>query len=438
MGQNSSRPKHTSKYSPKSGEVIENADAKRTASKSSKKTASPDVKILALDPFNVRATRPQFRILVIGKANAGKTTLLKKVCDSVDDPEIFSPSGEKIDPKVVEASHRRGEHDITNQLVFKSNPGYIFHDSRGFESGSVDEIKRVKMFIAEQAATNKLSDQLHAIWYCLPTDTNRPVTKADEDFFNTGVRGQVPLIAIFTKVDGLEDIAFTQLQDAGFNTNKALKKLAQKTQEMLADFRQRLKQTDYPPSEYLQLEDMRKTDTSCKELIKKTAATISDDALRMLFVSVQRNNISLSVRYALANAIDQTHIREITIWTLGYFGHVWEAYQEKVLTCEATLRKLCPIAFDLVAARAELISAICICTEQTFNEASTTPEKFCNAFSTALHVYRGSTLEHAIKEKIWALQWESYKDRYSFKDSELHKSMIEIVMSHPLRLNAST
>jgi hypothetical protein len=71
----------------------------------------------------------------------------------------------------------------------------------------VDEIERVKTFIAKRAATNKLSDQLHAIWcvmnaqssiessqvdfrYCLPTDTNRPVTKADEDFFDTGVRGQ--------------------------------------------------------------------------------------------------------------------------------------------------------------------------------------------------------------------------------------------------------
>jgi antirestriction protein len=102
---------------------------------------------------------------------------------------------------------QRGEHEITNQLVFKSNPGYIFHDSRGFETGSVDEIERVKTFIAERVKTNKLSKQIHAIWcvvnaqssvessqvdfrYCLPTDTNRPVTRAEEDFFNTGVRGQ--------------------------------------------------------------------------------------------------------------------------------------------------------------------------------------------------------------------------------------------------------
>ncbi|KAF7335085.1 GTP-binding protein [Mycena venus] len=303
---------------------LENADVKRIASKSSKETASPDMKISAPNPFDVRATCHQFRILVIGKANAGKTTLLKKVCESADDPEIFSPSGEKIDPKVIDASHRRGEHDITNQLVFKSNPGYIFHDSRGFESGSVGEIQRVKTFIAERAATNQLSEQLHAIWYCLPTDTNRPVTRADEDFFNTGVRGQVPLIAIFTKVDGLEDSAFAQLLNAGYNVDKAMEKLAHKTREMLTtNFRQPLEQTDYPPSEYIQLDDMREKDTSCKELIEKTAATISDDALRMLFVSVQRNNIGLSVRYAVEMSIDEERIGRVTIYTLGYFGHIW-------------------------------------------------------------------------------------------------------------------
>ena len=37
-----------------------------------------------------------FCILVIGRANAGKTMLLKKVCNSVEDPEIFDPSGKKV------------------------------------------------------------------------------------------------------------------------------------------------------------------------------------------------------------------------------------------------------------------------------------------------------------------------------------------------------
>jgi hypothetical protein len=46
--------------------------------------------------IDLRSECGHFRILIIGRANAGKTTILKKVCNSIDDPEIFSPSGEKV------------------------------------------------------------------------------------------------------------------------------------------------------------------------------------------------------------------------------------------------------------------------------------------------------------------------------------------------------
>ena len=46
--------------------------------------------------IDLRSKCRHFRILVIGRANSGKTTLLKKVCNSVEDPEIFDPSGKKV------------------------------------------------------------------------------------------------------------------------------------------------------------------------------------------------------------------------------------------------------------------------------------------------------------------------------------------------------
>lgn len=49
------------------------------------------------EAIDLRSRCSHFRILVMGRANAGKTTILKKVCNSLDsDPEIFSPSGEKV------------------------------------------------------------------------------------------------------------------------------------------------------------------------------------------------------------------------------------------------------------------------------------------------------------------------------------------------------
>jgi GTPase SAR1 family protein len=43
-----------------------------------------------LDSFNVRQKYSHFRILVIGRANAGKTTLLKRVCNTTEDPRIYN------------------------------------------------------------------------------------------------------------------------------------------------------------------------------------------------------------------------------------------------------------------------------------------------------------------------------------------------------------
>jgi len=52
----------------------------------------------ALSAEAIRAECPQFRILVIGKANAGKTTVLRKVCNAKPDakPIIHDAEGNPI------------------------------------------------------------------------------------------------------------------------------------------------------------------------------------------------------------------------------------------------------------------------------------------------------------------------------------------------------
>ncbi|KAJ6471421.1 GTP-binding protein [Mycena sanguinolenta] len=241
-----------------------------------------------------------FRVLVVGRANAGKTTLLKKVCNSIVDPEIFTPAGNKLDLSVVEGSAERGEHDIENQLIFKSNRQFIFHDSRGFESGSTDEIQKVKDFIAARAAANSLGDQLHAIWYCMPTDTNRPVLSVDEHFFKDFGTGKVPVIAIFTKFDGLIQEAFNELRGRGRSLLDAKNGAPHRAEAMLIwHFIEPLNRTKFPPSDFVRLHDMRIEDSNCVDLIDKTADALSDDTLRLLFVSVQQHNIDLCISHAV-------------------------------------------------------------------------------------------------------------------------------------------
>ena len=52
-----------------------------------------------LDPAQVKEHFDRigrFRILVIGRSNAGKTTLLQRVCNTTELPEIFNAHGERV------------------------------------------------------------------------------------------------------------------------------------------------------------------------------------------------------------------------------------------------------------------------------------------------------------------------------------------------------
>src|SRR5437016_8729280 len=44
----------------------------------------------------LRAKYTHFRILVIGRANAGKTTLLKRVCNTTEDPCIYDEKNHNL------------------------------------------------------------------------------------------------------------------------------------------------------------------------------------------------------------------------------------------------------------------------------------------------------------------------------------------------------
>jgi hypothetical protein len=60
--------------------------------------------------------------------------------------------------------YQRGYHEIKNELVFGSNPDFVFHDSCGFEAGSEAEFKQMKEFVLERASTAILKERIHAIW----------------------------------------------------------------------------------------------------------------------------------------------------------------------------------------------------------------------------------------------------------------------------------
>jgi hypothetical protein len=86
---------------------------------------------------------------------------------------------------------QRGVHNIEDEIIFSNHTGYVFHDSRGFEAGSEDELKTVQEFVRHRSRERRLNNRLHAIWFvpsgihshefmnfvfrfCIPMDNDRP------------------------------------------------------------------------------------------------------------------------------------------------------------------------------------------------------------------------------------------------------------------------
>ncbi|KAG1734528.1 hypothetical protein EDB19DRAFT_1156179 [Suillus lakei] len=262
-----------------------------------------------MDPSKIREKIVRFRILIIGRANAGKTTILQKVCNTRDYPEIYDSAGEKINPAVLTASRERGEHDIENEMVFRHNPGFVFHDSRGFEAGGESEFNKVKAFIADRSKERDIKKRLHVIWYCIPMDeASRSFTEGEAKFFSQCDTGSIPVIVLFTKFDAFYDIEFAQLRRKGTPWKDA-KELAPKlAEESFANGPQLnfFKDVRRPPKCHVCLPNMNSDDADCGPLIGRTAETLdSNEVLTQLFVSTQQTNLELCMKYAVERTLTE-------------------------------------------------------------------------------------------------------------------------------------
>ncbi|EIW77595.1 hypothetical protein CONPUDRAFT_62041 [Coniophora puteana RWD-64-598 SS2] len=245
----------------------------------------------------IRATCPVFRVLIIGRANAGKTTILQKVCNVDKDTEPVVPGSYTLFQ--VSLSNRwrqRGRHDITNQITYPDSR-FIFHDSRGIEAGSVDEFQIIHKFIRERASKTSLAEHLHAIWFCVSMDNTRPLVEAELAFFNEDT-ADVPVVVVFTKYDALLDRVANDLDIIDMTEQSQVDVDKEAEARYQERYHGRIMRTANPPKAVVRLQEMDKVETQCPELSEQTAVAIDDLSLRQLFVSVQQNNIYLCMQEA--------------------------------------------------------------------------------------------------------------------------------------------
>ncbi|KAG8945409.1 hypothetical protein FRC03_001725 [Tulasnella sp. 419] len=264
--------------------------------------------------LKIRKRCPRFRILIIGKANSGKTTILQKMCGTTDTPIVIDKDGKKINPSVLEdPTAMRGMHDIENEIFYPSNHGFVFHDSRGFEAGSVDEMDKVRNFIAQRSAQSDLKDRLHVIWFCVPMDSRRILSTAELAFFENGT-GDVPVIVLFTKWDGQIVKSYSDLKQEGRDVLEAKREAPE---HAMGQFKEHylpvIIKAAHPPAAYVLLGNMHKQEASCSELTERTASAMSNGILSKLFVSVQNTNIQISMQRAIEECIEKCKFVEFTL-----------------------------------------------------------------------------------------------------------------------------
>ncbi|KAF8257001.1 hypothetical protein EI94DRAFT_1709805 [Lactarius quietus] len=141
----------------------------------------------------------RFRILVIGRAGIGKSSLIN---------HIF---GIKLAP--VE-DNQAGYAEIEREFKSDENNLFVLHDSKGFEPGDLENFKTVSNFIKDRLKKPLLKDRIHGIWLCVETPTagGRVFETGDEKLLELAHEKDVPLVLVFTQYDRLERTKAFQLR----------------------------------------------------------------------------------------------------------------------------------------------------------------------------------------------------------------------------------
>ncbi|KAN0131251.1 hypothetical protein V8E53_010955 [Lactarius tabidus] len=351
-----------------------------------------------------RATPPQsrpripairFRVLVIGRANAGKTSILQRVCETTESPTIYRGNEEVT----LNPSMDRGEHRIDDELVFSNHTGYVFHDSQGIEAGDEEKLEILKDFIRRKCGERRLHNRLHAIWYCVPMDDHRPGLNL-RFYANVCPDQNVPVIAVFTKYDQFRrNVEIDMSDDPNQNSDS---NVSQVVEERFQEHYLRPLGDDI---KYVRLEKMHRKDSHCDSLVETTAAALNEETVALMLLAVQRSNLDLSVKTALRRVHQKAglNVKEVIKECLVPFPYIWT---EQVVSLPA-IQKLISNGFSN---HHLIIVVILILKHATTLQLSKKPAQ---ALSLAEQDYKEANIDLKIQEHLKAFAPEDSVEKFA-------------------------
>ncbi|KAG9035973.1 hypothetical protein FRB95_010181 [Tulasnella sp. JGI-2019a] len=259
---------------------------------------------------------PRSRILIIGKANAGKTSILKKICGDADIPIVHDRNGKRVIAlESLDPTTGRGLHNVENEITYPSSPQFAFHDSRGIEAASITEINRLADFISRRGSSAMSWEQrLHATWICLPLDDERPLSEAEMRMITLNP-DEVPVVVVFTKYDGLETRAFNKIhREGGMSLREAYRAMKGAAERLFKEqWLERIYPTEPPKPPFVRLKDLHKPEGSCEELMQCTENVLKNNQpAHKMFILAQKYKLEKRLKHALPDAIK---------FLLGEIGH---------------------------------------------------------------------------------------------------------------------
>ncbi|KAF9506468.1 hypothetical protein BS47DRAFT_1333835 [Hydnum rufescens UP504] len=250
----------------------------------------------------------RFRVLILGPANAGKTTLLERLTDSPAGAAKVTRNGKRV-KEVPRGYDQRGTHNIDDEITYASNPAFIFHDSGGFEAGGVEELEAVWKFIRKRSLASPLK-QLHAIWLCIPTDNDRPLGFLQSGLFSEST-ASVPVIGIFTKLDGRRtkvEIEVLGPAPSPSDFRDHAQEVDQKVAEFVNGLETQFRNEQYPPAGFIRVGNMDEVSMRsialCDQLLLVTMDALPHETQRSLLrLTVWKRNRRIHTMFVLKRVL---------------------------------------------------------------------------------------------------------------------------------------